>query len=385
MNAIVQAENLSRFYGMILGLNNVNFAIRPGITGVVGPNGAGKTTLFRLLTGQIRPSAGTLRVFGENPWSNPAVQARVAYCPEGEAVPSDVGARDWLIGLGMISGLSAADAKERAAQKLTQVKLGQEHWKKRLTALSKGMRQRVKLAQCLLHEPELVILDEPMNGLDPMGREDFGNVLRDLASQGRSVLISSHILHDLEVLCADFYFFDRLTEIIEGLDYELGGCANYNASLNVSINLPVTNGYIIPHISEQQYIQGGLVASPSKKFWDDYEEHSKNLADHLPLMENDILNILWYSGEYKTKVFEVDIDFNSENFKTYFNCSLLGRESGCSLKDGKVWLGDKQVKSYHVANGNSGRGTGKTGRKKKRMNQLFNKEICDWFENKVNL
>ncbi len=204
MNAIVQAENLSRFYGMILGLNNVNFAIRPGITGVVGPNGAGKTTLFRLLTGQIRPSAGTLRVFGENPWSNPAVQARVAYCPEGEAVPSDVGARDWLIGLGMISGLSAADAKERAAQKLTQVKLGQEHWKKRLTALSKGMRQRVKLAQCLLHEPELVILDEPMNGLDPMGREDFGNVLRDLASQGRSVLISSHILHDLEVLCADF-------------------------------------------------------------------------------------------------------------------------------------------------------------------------------------
>jgi len=184
---------------------------------------------------------------------------------------------------------------------------------------------------------------------------------------------------------ADFYFFDRLTEIIEGLDYELGGCANYNASLNVSINLPVTNGYIIPHISEQQYIQGGLVASPSKKFWDDYEEHSKNLADHLPLMENDILNILWYSGEYKTKVFEGDIDFNSENFKTYFNCSLLGRESGCSLKDGKVWLGDKQVKSYHVANGNSGRGTGKTGRKKKRMNQLFNKEICDWFENKVNL
>ena len=119
-------------------------------------------------------------------------------------MPSNIGALDWLVALGMISGLSAAEAKTRARANLDRVKLGSAHWKKRLTALSKGMRQRVKLAQCLLHEPELVILDEPMNGLDPMGREDMGNVLRDLAHEGRSVLISSHILHDLEVLCAEF-------------------------------------------------------------------------------------------------------------------------------------------------------------------------------------
>jgi len=204
MNPIIQGQNLSRFYGMILGLNNVNFTIRPGITGVVGPNGAGKTTLFRLLTGQIKPSSGSLRVFGLEPWNNPAVQSRLAYCPESESVPADIGARDWLVGLGMISGLSAKDAKARAAQKLERVKLAPQHWKKQLTALSKGMRQRVKLAQCLLHEPELVILDEPMNGLDPMGREEFGNVLRELAQDGRSVIISSHILHDLEALCAEF-------------------------------------------------------------------------------------------------------------------------------------------------------------------------------------
>lgn len=197
-------ENLSRFYGMILGLNNVSFVIRSGITGVVGPNGAGKTTLFRLLLGQIRPSSGTLRVFGEDPWSNLQVQARLAYCPEAESVPAGIGSFDWLVGLGMISGLSNAEAKRRARACLDRVKLGSVHWGKRLTALSKGMRQRVKLAQCLLHEPELVILDEPMNGLDPMGREEFGNVLRELAHEGRSVLISSHILHDLEALCADF-------------------------------------------------------------------------------------------------------------------------------------------------------------------------------------
>ena len=201
---IARGAGLSRFYGIILGLNNVSFTIQSGITGVVGPNGAGKTTLFRLLLGQIKPSSGTLEIFGQRPWNNPAVQARIAYCPESEIVPGAIGAFDWLTGLGMISGLSSRDARARAKACLDRVKLGSAHWRKRLTALSKGMRQRVKLAQCLLHEPELVILDEPMNGLDPMGREEFGNVLRELAQQGRSVLISSHILHDLETLCAEF-------------------------------------------------------------------------------------------------------------------------------------------------------------------------------------
>jgi ABC-2 type transport system ATP-binding protein len=104
----------------------------------------------------------------------------------------------------MMSGLDATTARTRAATCLEQVKLPSEHWEKRVTAYSKGMKQRVKLAQCLLHEPELIILDEPMNGLDPMGREDIANVLRDLAAQGRSILISSHILHDLEALCGEF-------------------------------------------------------------------------------------------------------------------------------------------------------------------------------------
>ena len=201
---IAQAETLSRFYGMILGLNNVSFAIRPGITGIVGPNGAGKTTLFRLLLGQIRPSSGELTVFGERPWNNPAVQARLGYCPESEVMPAGLRPLEWLTGLGMISGFAAAEADTRARAALDRVKLLPEHWKKRVTAYSKGMKQRVKLAQCLLHEPQLVILDEPMNGLDPMGREDIASILRALAHDGVSVLISSHILHDLEALCAEF-------------------------------------------------------------------------------------------------------------------------------------------------------------------------------------
>ena len=204
MNAIVQADSVSRFYGMILGLNDVTFSVHPGITGVVGPNGAGKTTLFRLLTGQIRPSSGTLQVFGASPWGNPDVQARLAYCPESETVPEGLRPLDWLTGLGMISGCSATAAAAHGCEALDRVKLLPEHWKKPLTALSKGMKQRVKLAQCLLHGPGLVILDEPMNGLDPMGREDFGNVLRQLARDGTSIIISSHILQDLEALCSEF-------------------------------------------------------------------------------------------------------------------------------------------------------------------------------------
>ena len=204
MNPIIEAVNLSRFYGVVLGLNNVSFRINPGITGVVGPNGAGKTTLFRLLLGQVRPSSGTIDVFGKNPWSNPEVQAQIAYCPEDEAVPSGLRPVEWLEGLGMISGLSRDDAQRLSVEMLERVKLPAEHWKKRVTQLSKGMRQRVKLAQCLLHQPKLIVLDEPMNGLDPMGREDFSNVLRSLNREGASVLISSHNLQDLEALCSEF-------------------------------------------------------------------------------------------------------------------------------------------------------------------------------------
>lgn len=204
MSALVKAINLSRFYGIVLGLNNVTFEITPGITGVVGPNGAGKTTLFRLLTGQIKPSSGELKVFGGSPWHDLDVRAQIAYCPEDETVPSGIWPREWLKALGMISGLSGAEAQRRAGESLDRVQLPALHWRKPVSALSKGMKQRVKLAQCLMHEPRLIILDEPMNGLDPMGRAEFSEVLRDVVREGASVVISSHILQDLEALCREF-------------------------------------------------------------------------------------------------------------------------------------------------------------------------------------
>ena len=201
MNAIIQARELSRWYGIVMGLNNVTFEIGPGLTGVVGPNGAGKSTLFNILTGQLQPSSGELTVFGERPWNNRSLLTRIGYCPERESIAKDLRPQAWLEGLGLISGVPRSEVSARTEQMLDKVKLQREHWSKRMSQFSKGMRQRVKLAQALLHDPDLLILDEPMNGLDPMGRQEIAQTLKELAAHGISILISSHILAELEALC----------------------------------------------------------------------------------------------------------------------------------------------------------------------------------------
>jgi len=201
MSVLIEALELSRWYGIVMGLNNVSFQIEPGLTGLVGPNGAGKSTLIQIITGQLKPSSGQLTVFGQKPWNNPFLLRRIGYCPEGEAVPKELRPMDWLEGLGLLSGLPAAEVKGRAEAILDKVKLPREHWGKRMGQYSKGMKQRVKLSQGLLHQPELLVLDEPMNGLDPMGRQEAAQILKELAAEGVSILISSHILAELEALC----------------------------------------------------------------------------------------------------------------------------------------------------------------------------------------
>ena len=201
MSTVIQANQLSRWYGIVMGLNNVTFEITAGLTGLVGPNGAGKSTLIQIITGQIQPSSGTLTVFGEKPWNNPHLLRRLGYCPEGEAVPKELRPADWLRCMGLLAGIPDDEAGARADAVLDRVKLPREHWQKRMGQYSKGMKQRVKLGQGLLHKPDLLVLDEPMNGLDPMGRQEIAQTLKDLAAEGVSILISSHILEELEALC----------------------------------------------------------------------------------------------------------------------------------------------------------------------------------------
>ena len=239
MNPVIQARELSRWYGMVMGLNNVSFDIAPGLTGLVGPNGAGKSTLIQVITGQLQPSAGTLTVFGEVPWNNPALLQRIGFCPEREAVPKDLRPMDWLTGLARLSGLDAAEIPGRCEAILDKVKLSREHWSKTMGQYSKGMKQRVKLAQGLLHEPDLLVLDEPMNGLDPMGRQEIAGILTDLAEHGASILISSHILAELESLCRNILILNWGRILASGSQREIrGDLKNWSEELSVQCDDP---------------------------------------------------------------------------------------------------------------------------------------------------
>jgi ABC-2 type transport system ATP-binding protein len=239
MSAIIQARELSRWYGIVMGLNNVTFDVEPGLTGLVGPNGAGKSTLIQVITGQIQPSSGTLTVFGETPWNNPRLLQRIGYVPEREAVHKELRPLDWLRGLGLLAGLSARDAETRGAAALEKVKLSREHWGKPMSQYSKGMKQRAKLAQALMHGPDLLVLDEPMNGLDPMGRQEMAQILAEQAAAGTSILISSHILAELEALCQSILILNWGRVLASGSQKEIrGDLKNWSEQLSVRCDDP---------------------------------------------------------------------------------------------------------------------------------------------------
>jgi ABC-2 type transport system ATP-binding protein len=239
MSALIQAQELSRWYGIVMGLNNVSFEIQPGLTGLVGPNGAGKSTLIQIITGQLQPSSGLLTVFAEKPWNNPRVLRRIGYCPEGEAVPAELRPVDWLHGLALLSGLAPTEAAGRAETILDLVKLPREHWGKRLGQYSKGMKQRAKLGQALLHQPDLLVLDEPMNGLDPMGRQEMAQTLHELAASGVSVLISSHILAELEAFCKNILILNWGRILASGSQKEIrGDIKNWAEELEILCDAP---------------------------------------------------------------------------------------------------------------------------------------------------
>jgi ABC-2 type transport system ATP-binding protein len=239
MNALIEAQELSRWYGIVMGLNNVSFQIEPGLTGLVGPNGAGKSTLIQIITGQLKPSSGRLTVFGQKPWNNPSLLCRIGYCPEGEAVAKELRPLEWLEALGLLSGLRPNEVKARAEAILDRVKLPREHWGKRLGQYSKGMKQRVKLGQGLLHQPDLLVLDEPMNGLDPMGRQEVAQALKDLASEGVSILISSHILAELDALCSNILVLNWGRILASGSQREIrSDIKNWSEELEIECDAP---------------------------------------------------------------------------------------------------------------------------------------------------
>jgi len=217
---VIVADGLSRWYKQVIGINDVTLSIGRGITGLLGPNGAGKSTFMKLVTGQIKPSRGSVKVLGEPIWNNPPLMKRIGFCPEQDAFYSGMTGLRWVEGLTSLCGYARDETRQRALKALEAVDLLDAKDKK-IGAYSKGMRQRVKLAQAIAHDPELLILDEPLGGMDPLGRRQTIRMIKEWAEQGRSIIVSSHILHEIESMTSSILLVNHGRIVAEGNVHEI--------------------------------------------------------------------------------------------------------------------------------------------------------------------
>ena len=198
-----------RYHGRVTALEELTVAVEPGVVGLVGANGAGKSTLIKLALGLLTPTSGQIRVLGLDPLTDTdQVRSRVGYMPEHDCLPPDVSAADFVTHMARVSGLPPASARERASETLRHVGLYEERYRQ-VGGYSTGMKQRVKLAQALVHDPELVLLDEPTNGLDPEGRRAMLALVHRIGTQfGISVVVCSHLLGEIERICTSLVAID---------------------------------------------------------------------------------------------------------------------------------------------------------------------------------
>ncbi|MBC8468634.1 MAG: ABC transporter ATP-binding protein [Planctomycetes bacterium] len=198
-NDLITLDNVSRFYGEVLGVNRVTLSLPPGITSMVGPNGAGKTTLMNLMTGLLRPTRGRIRILGIAPTQSHKLFGLVGYATQFDAFPKGLSGFQFIYSFLRLFGYSNAKCKQLADQVIEQVGLSDAAGR-RVAGYSKGMRQRIRLAQALAHDPRVLILDEPLNGLDPLVRAETIKLFRRYATEGRHVLVSSHVLHEVDMI-----------------------------------------------------------------------------------------------------------------------------------------------------------------------------------------
>jgi len=219
---VVQSESLSKWYGQVIGLNDVSVSVPGGITGLLGPNGAGKSTFMKLMTGQLKPSKGSIRVLGDRIWRNPSAYFRIGFCPEQDAFYDRMTGLQWVSALVRLNGYTEAEAQEAASRALETVDL-LDVGNKKIGSYSKGMRQRVKLAQAIVHDPELLILDEPLGGMDPIGRRKTIRLVKDWARAGKSIIVSSHILHEIEAMTSNILLIHNGRILAEGNVHQIRG------------------------------------------------------------------------------------------------------------------------------------------------------------------
>ena len=195
----ITLENVSRFYGEVLGVNRVSLSLAPGITSLVGPNGAGKTTLMNLITGLVRPTRGRIHVLGVPPSQPQNLFGWVGYATQFDAFPKGLSGFQFIYSFLRLAGCTHTECRQRTERAIEQVGLSDAAQRK-VAAYSKGMRQRIRLAQALAHDPRVLVLDEPLNGLDPLIRAQTIALFRHYADQGRHVIVSSHVLHEVDMI-----------------------------------------------------------------------------------------------------------------------------------------------------------------------------------------
>lgn len=217
---MIQLDHASKWYGQVIGLNDVSCRIGSGITALLGPNGAGKSTLLKLVTGQLKPTTGVVTMFGEKPFANPSVFRRLGYCPEIENSYDDMTGREFVTMLGAMGGIPGGTLKGRAAESIEKVGMTQNADRK-IGGYSKGMRQRIKIAQGIIHDPDVLILDEPLNGLDPVGRREMTTLFHELAEKGKGVVVSSHILYEVEQMTKDILLIHHGRLLAQGDVYHI--------------------------------------------------------------------------------------------------------------------------------------------------------------------
>jgi ABC-2 type transport system ATP-binding protein len=212
---LVIFHDVSKWYGNVIGVNKLSVQIGPGVTGLLGPNGAGKSTLLQLATGQLQPSQGTVHVLGQSVWNNAKLNRSLGLCPEQDAFYEWMTGWNFVFTCARLSGLARAAARTAAERTIEAVGMTQ-HQGRAIRGYSKGMRQRIKLAQALVHDPQVLFLDEPLTGTDPVARHDLMNIIMRLGSQGKGVVVSSHVLYEVQSLTPNIVLLNRGRLVAEG-------------------------------------------------------------------------------------------------------------------------------------------------------------------------
>ncbi len=200
-------ENVTKFYGPVIGVNDVSCQIGPGITALFGANGAGKSTMIKLASGQLRPTQGAIRVGEHSAWST-AAKRSLGYSPDINTFYEEMTGREFVTTMSRLYGYSGSEARQRSNRALERVGMA-DRAERRIAGCSHGMRQRIKLAQALTHDPQILLLDEPLTGVDPGGRADFHQLLTQLADEGKTILFSTHLLAEVENICDSVLMISR--------------------------------------------------------------------------------------------------------------------------------------------------------------------------------